>query len=248
MTSSTPTGTAASNSSQAPTRPSVACSDAVSVQPSQPPVARMPPRVTRVATNVSAACCSSPAEASSRTPRPASGSQPFATCGRTNAAAPQAPSNSGSRNPAYPSTRNSPQPRYQPPGPTGEPWSAGGSAGSKTASEISAKPAMARATMPRASRVHRRGSLLRRFRGRAATGLGMVRGLSRSTETVAGIRPPGSWAAPRACAGSGGSRTDAPWCARGRRWPRGPTARPARARRARRSPPRASPPAAPRSP
>ena len=62
---------------------------------------RIPPRVTRSATNVSAACCSRPAAASSSTARPASGTQPRATTRpHEGATAPQAPSSSGSRKPA----------------------------------------------------------------------------------------------------------------------------------------------------
>ena len=100
MTSSTATGTAASTTSHVPKRPRVACSAEVSAQPSQPPVARMPPRVTRSATNVSADCWRIPAAASSSTPSPASGTHPRAIFGRTKAATPQAPSSSGSRKPA----------------------------------------------------------------------------------------------------------------------------------------------------
>ena len=81
-------------------RPSVVSRPVVSTQPIHPPVARMPPRVTRSATNVSAASWSNPAAATSSTPRPASGTQPRATLGRTKAATPQPPSSSGSRNPA----------------------------------------------------------------------------------------------------------------------------------------------------
>jgi hypothetical protein len=100
VTSSTPTGSAASSSSQLPTRPSAASSAAVSVQPTQPPVAMIPPRVMRTAANVSAACCRIPAAAMSSSASPASGTQPLDMRGLTNAATPHAPSSIGSRKPA----------------------------------------------------------------------------------------------------------------------------------------------------
>ena len=90
VTSSTPTGTVASSSSQVPTWPSVLEKPLVSAQPTQPPAARIPPRVTFWATNVSEACCSRPAAASTSTAMPASGTQPRAPRGCTNAESPQA--------------------------------------------------------------------------------------------------------------------------------------------------------------
>jgi len=100
VTRSTPTGTAASSSSHVPTWPSVLDRPLVSAQPTQPPVARIPPRVTRWATNVSADCCIRPAAASISTAMPASGTQPRARRGRVNADSPQAATSNGSRKPA----------------------------------------------------------------------------------------------------------------------------------------------------
>src|SRR5207247_2260894 len=125
------------------------------------------------------ACATSPAALTRSTASPVNGRTPRVTGGRTNAEAPQAPSRSGKRKPAYPKDWKAAQPSHTPTGPTGLCCPAGGREGSNVASAIRPNPAIASARIPLTSLSQRS------VRGRR------LRGGRSPLEARVAIRPPG---------------------------------------------------------
>src|SRR5262245_48846753 len=192
VTSSAPTGTAVSSNSHAPALPIVVCSATAAAQPVRPPACTTPPRVTRAAASESVDCCSSPVAARSSRSRPATGTQPRAASGRTNAAAPQTKAASGNKNAAYPNARKNDQATQIPTGPTIVVCSAGKMVGSNTASATRTKTPAVSAAIPCTSRTHRRGGAFLRVRRRGGddTSGGRTSDFTSVVDTLPGIRPP----------------------------------------------------------
>src|SRR3989454_6254693 len=147
VTKSTPTGSATRRTSHAPRLPTPVRRAVLPAQPTRPP-AIVALRSAAPWDKALDACATSPAALTRSTASPVNGRTPRVTGGRTNAEAPQAPSRSGKRKPAYPKDWKAAQPSHTPTGPTGLCCPAGGREGSNVASAIRPNPAIASARIP----------------------------------------------------------------------------------------------------
>src|SRR5438128_836002 len=118
VTKSTPTGSATRRTSHAPRLPTPVRRAVLTAQPTRPP-AIVALRSAAPWDKALDACATSPAALTRSTASPVNGRTPRVTGGRTNAEAPQAPSRSGKRKPAYPKDWKAAQPSHTPTGPTG---------------------------------------------------------------------------------------------------------------------------------
>src|SRR5438034_3395120 len=128
VTKSTPTGSATRRTSHAPRLPTPVRRAVLTAQPTRPP-AIVALRSAAPWDKALDACATSPAALTRSTASPVNGRTPRVTGGRTNAEAPQAPSRSGKRKPAYPKDWKAAQPSHTPTGPTGLCCPAGGREG-----------------------------------------------------------------------------------------------------------------------